>query len=167
MNVIVAVSRTWGIGKGGDLLFHFRKDMRFFREMTLGKTVIMGRKTLDSFPGGKPLPKRRNIVLTRSAGFSREGVEVCHGTEDLALLLAGTPESDVFVIGGGEIYRQLLPFCSRAYVTLVDEDPPAEIRFPDLSREEGWQMTGLSDPVTEDGSTFRFSIWTREDPHGL
>ena len=161
MNAIVAVSRSWGIGKGGDLLFHLKKDMRFFRQMTLGKTVVMGRKTLDSFPGGKPLPQRRNIVLTRDRSFSRPGAETVFSIEELLRLTEGLPSEDVFVIGGGEIYRQLLPFCHRIYVTQADADPEASVFFPVLP-EEGWHMTGCSDCFEENSLRFHFTIWEKD-----
>ena len=86
MNAIAAVSLDWGIGRGNDLLFHIGEDMKRFRALTTGGTVIMGRKTLDSMPGGKPLPKRRNIVLTRQKDFAREGVETAASVEELSLI---------------------------------------------------------------------------------
>ena len=109
MNAIAAVSLDWGIGKDNDLLFHIGEDMKRFRALTTGGTVIMGRRTLDSMPGGKPLPRRRNIVLTRQADFAREGVEVARSPEEVLRLTAGEDPEKVWVIGGREIYRQVLP----------------------------------------------------------
>lgn len=111
MNAIVVTDKQWAIGRSGDLLFSLPGDMKHFRELTTGGTVIMGRKTLDSFPGGRPLPKRRNIVITRSPDFHREGCETVSTPED-ALALAGD-EENVWLIGGGSIYTALLGRCRR------------------------------------------------------
>ena len=107
MNAIAAVSADWGIGRDNDLLFHIREDMRRFRELTSGGTVIMGRKSLDSLPGGRPLPQRRNIVITRQPDFTRENIEVAHSIAEVLRLAEG--QEDIWVIGGGEIYAALLP----------------------------------------------------------
>ena len=122
MNAIAAVSLDWGIGQGNGLLFHISEDMRRFRALTTGGTVLMGRRTLDSMPNGRPLPQRRNIVLTRQPDFHREGVEVVHSIQE-ALALAG---EDAWVIGGGEIYAALLPYCRRCYITRVYAQPACD-----------------------------------------
>ncbi len=101
MNAIAAVSRDWGIGRAGELLFHIPEDLRRFRALTTGGTVIMGRKTLDSLPGGRPLPNRRNLVLTRNAAFSRPGVEAVRSLEELLALLEGQDPDRAWVCGGG------------------------------------------------------------------
>ena len=167
MDLIVAVSRRWGIGNGKDLLFHLKEDLRFFRRMTLDKTVILGRRTLDSFPGGRPLPRRRHLVLSRDPSFAREGTEVFSSPEAVLEAVRDLPPDEVFVIGGGEIYRRFLPYCRRAWVTLVEEDRPASVTFPNLYREDGWRLSSLSDEYEEDGVRFRFACWTREAPHAL
>ena len=123
MKSIVCVSPDWGIGDGVGMLYHIPGDLKYFKEQTAGHTVIMGRKTLESLPGGKPLPKRRNIVLTRDRRFRRPGVYVCHDLQELQELLAALGEEEPFVIGGGEIYQMLLPFCDSALVTRVKEKP--------------------------------------------
>lgn len=122
MNAIAAVSRDWGIGRAGELLFHIPEDLRRFRALTTGGTVIMGRKTLDSLPGGRPLPNRRNLVLTRNAAFARPGVETVRSPEELPALLEGQDPDRVWVCGGGEIYRLLLPWCRTCHITRVYED---------------------------------------------
>ena len=109
MNLIVAVDRGWGIGKDGGLLYSIPEDMKFFRTTTAGKTVIMGRATLESLPGGRPLPKRRNIILSRTLS-EVEGAEVCKTPEEIVALLADTPSEDIFVIGGESVYRDMLPY---------------------------------------------------------
>ncbi len=162
MNAIVAVTPSWAIGKQGGLLFSLHEDMMYFRRITMGKTMIMGRKTLESFPGGRPLPKRRNIVLTRDPFYTKEGVEVVRTVEEAAELVRDLPEDEVFVIGGGETYRQLLPYCSKVYVTHIDQDTEAEVFFPDLSRIPGWELTSLSEPITEGPYSYRFGIWEKK-----
>ncbi|MBR3704419.1 MAG: dihydrofolate reductase, partial [Oscillospiraceae bacterium] len=126
MNCIVNVSRNWGIGMDGDLLVHLSEDLRFFRENTQGCAVILGRKTLATFPGGKPLKNRRNIVLTRSSA-AIEGAELC-GSIPEALRLAEEAEKQMpcWVIGGAEVYRQLLPYCTLALVTKTEIDTAAD-----------------------------------------
>ena len=132
MNAIAAVSRDWGIGRAGELLFHIPEDLRRFRALTTGGTVIMGRKTLDSLPGGRPLPNRRNLVLTRNAAFSRPGVEAVRSLEELLALLEGQDPDRAWVCGGGEIYRLLLPWCRTCHITRVYEAPESDAFFPDL-----------------------------------
>ena len=155
MNAIVVTDKQWAIGRNGDLLFSLPGDMKHFRTLTTGGTVIMGRKTLDSFPGGRPLPKRRNIVITRDPDFSREGCEIVHTPED-ALRLAGDGE-DVWLIGGGSIYTALLGRCRRACVTRVDAAAEnADTFFPNLDALPEWTVERTEAPVTENGLTYRF-----------
>ena len=161
MNAIAAVSARWGIGKNNDLLFHIREDMRRYRTLTAGGAVLMGRKTLDSLPGGRPLPQRRNIVITRNPHFTREGVEVIHSIPE-ALRLAGELE-DAWVIGGGEIYAALLPNCKRCYITRVSADPPFDTAFPDLDRLPNWRLLDAGEPKTEDGLSYRFTEYINEN----
>ena len=150
MNAIAAVSLDWGIGKGNSLLFHISADMQHFRAMTTGGTVIMGRKTLDSMPGGRPLPKRRNIVLTRDPSFAREGVEVVHSIEDaLALTKEMDPET-VWVIGGGEIYAAFLPYCRRCILTRVYAKCDCDAFFPNLDTMGQWKLF-RSGPILSEG----------------
>lgn len=163
MQAIVAVAPDWGIGDGAGMLYHLPGDLKYFREQTQGHTVIMGRKTLDSLPGGKPLPKRRNIVLTRDQSFARPGVYVCHDIPELLSLLESLNDHDPFVIGGGEIYRQLLPYCRRALVTRVEAAPPLSpcVFFPDL-KEAGWREVSAGDIQEESGIPYRFTSWEPE-----
>ena len=156
MNVIVAVDQNWAIGKEGDLLFHLRGDMKRFRRMTTGKTVLLGRKTLESFPGEKPLPNRRNVVLT-SGNRQQPGAEIVHTMKELADAASDDPEDDVFVIGGGSVYAALLSRCRRAYITRVEAvDRDADTFFPNLDKLPGWEVERTSEPLTEDGITYRF-----------
>ena len=157
MNAIVAVDANWAIGYEGDLLFSLPTDMRRFRSLTLGGTVILGRKTLDSFPGGKPLPKRRNIVISRNESLSVEGAEVVTTPEQALSLAEGTPTDQVWVIGGGSVYAALLAKCERVCLTKTETAAPeADTFFPNLDKLPGWEVETVSEPVTENGVTYRF-----------
>lgn len=146
MNLIVSVDKNWGIGKNNKLLFSLKGDMEFFKEKTMGKAVIMGRKTLDSLPDGKPLKNRINIVLTRDTSFKCDGVVVCHSVDGVLEKIRAYP--DAFVIGGGEIYKLLLPYCDTAYVTKIPQSADAEVFMVNLDEREDWKMiksTGYSE----------------------
>ena len=134
VSAIVAVSPGWGIGDGKGMLYRLPGDLKYFRSVTLGHPVIMGRKTLESFPGGKPLPGRENIVITRNRSYQPGGVTVVHSLAALRRLVAARPGEHFFVIGGGEIYEKLLPDCETAYVTMVETEPPIvpSVFYPDL-----------------------------------
>ena len=160
MNAIVVADRNWAIGRNNGLLFSLPGDMKHFRTLTSGGTVIMGRRTLDSFPGGRPLPKRRNIVITRDPDFCREGCEIVHHPEE-ALALAGDGD-DVWLIGGGSIYAALLDRCRRACVTQVDTAAPeADVFFPNLDALSAWAVEHTGEPITENGLTYRFVDYIR------
>lgn len=155
MNAIVAVDQNWAIGRENGLLFSLPGDMKRFRALTLNGTVIMGRKTLDSFPGGRPLPKRRNIVITRDPDFAREGCEAVRDPE-AALALAAEDEN-VWLIGGGSIYAALLDRCQRVYVTRVEAAAEgADAFFTDLDALPEWTVEHTGEAVTENGLTYRF-----------
>ena len=162
MNAIVVVDANWAIGCDGDLLFSLPTDMRRFRSLTLGGTVILGRRTLDSFPGGKPLPKRRNIVITRDKSFSRENVEVVHSIEEALALTANEDPDKVWVIGGGEIYAAMLPYCRMCYLTHVDAAPACEVYFPDLSKLQGWSVLRAEAPRSDGELTYQFIDYIKE-----
>lgn len=155
MNAIVVVDQNWAIGRDNGLLFSLPGDMKRFRALTTGGTVIMGRKTLDSFPGGRPLPKRRNIVITRDPAFSRAGCEVVSSPE-AALALAGDGD-DVWLIGGASIYAALLGRCRRVCLTKVETAAEnADAFFPDLDAMPDWAVERTGEAVTENGLTYRF-----------
>ena len=157
MNAIVVVDRNWAIGRDGGLLFSLPTDMKRFRSLTLGGTVILGRKTLDSFPGGRPLPKRRNIVITRNVDFDREGCEIVPSPQAALEAAAGTEVEKLWVIGGGSVYTALLPKCKRVYLTRVDAAAEnADTFFPNLDKLPGWKIEATSEPVEENGVTYRF-----------
>ena len=157
MNCIVVVDQNWAIGCEGGLLFSLPTDMKRFRSLTIDGTVILGRKTLDSFPAGRPLPRRRNIVITRKVDFDREGCEIVPSPQAALEAAAGTEEEQLWVIGGGSVYTALLPKCKRAFVTRVDSAAPeADTFVPNLEKLPGWEVESVSEPVEENGVTYRF-----------
>ena len=158
MNVIVAVDQNWAIGKDGDQLVYLSEDLKRFKSLTTGHPVILGRKTLATFPGERPLKGRRNLILSRSAGFAPEGAEVF---SDVEALRAASPE-DSFVIGGASVYRQLLPWCDTAYVTKIDRTFPADCYFPDLEQDPAWERTEESAPLEQDGIVYRYLTYRRK-----
>ncbi len=166
MNIIAAVSENWGIGKKNDLLFHIPEDMKFFRQMTKGKTVILGRKNLESFPGGKPLKGRRHLLLTNNPLFSAEGVEVYHSIQDVLAEARQLPPDDVWVIGGGMIYEQFLPYCDKAYITKIHKEVPADVFFPDLDADPAWELTAQGEDAISDGLSYCFCTYTRVKKKG-
>lgn len=161
MNLIAAADLNWNIGNAGDLLCHIPEDLKYFKQMTTGKTVIMGRKTLESLPGGRPLPGRRNIVLTRNRNYGVEGAEVCHSSSELELLTADTAAQDLFVIGGAEIYKALLPLCSRAYITRIHHQFEADTALEPLDKLPGWRLSAESETF-ESAKGWKYSFLTYE-----
>ena len=159
MELIVAVYDDWGIGCCGTQPVALSADRKFFRETTKGAMVIVGRKTLADFPGGKPLPNRVNVVLTRGQ-VDTEGVVVCHSTEEAAEL-AKTAER-AMVIGGGSIYRQLLPYCDGAYVTKVHTTPVSDTYFPNLDEDPQWELKETITSGEENGITYDICYYKRK-----
>ena len=158
MNVIVAVDQNWAIGKDGDQLVYLSEDLKRFKSLTTGHPVILGRKTLATFPGGRPLKGRRNLILSRNTDFAPEGAEVF---PDVETLRAAAPE-DAFVIGGASVYRHLLPWCDTAYVTKIDRAFPADCHFPDLDQDPAWERTEESAPLEQDGIIYRYVTYRRK-----
>lgn len=161
VNIIASADIDWGIGRGGDLLYHIPEDMRFFKEMTTGKTVIMGRATLESLPGGKPLPKRRNVIISKTLG-KVEGAEVCKSPEAAAELLKNEKSEDVFVIGGESVYRDMLPFCDTAYITHVETKTEADRHLVNLDELEDWEIVRRSPMYAHNGICFKFVTYRRK-----
>lgn len=161
MNLIVAVDKNWAIGLGNKLLVSIPADMKFFRQTTTGKVVVMGRKTLESFPGGQPLKNRTNIVITRDANYKvKEGIVVSTIEEALEELKKYKDE-DIFVIGGESIYRQMLPYCKTAFVTKIDHAYDADTFFPNLDEMEDWKLTGISEEQTYFDLEYVFARYER------
>lgn len=161
MNIIVAADKNWAIGKNNKLLVSIPQDMKFFRETTTGKVVVMGRKTLESFPGGQPLKKRVNIVLTSDKNYHVNGADIVHSIDALLEELKKYPAEDIYVIGGESIYRQLLPYCDKAYVTKIEHAYDADTFFPNLDEDPQWRMTKISDEQTYFDLEYEFTIYER------
>ena len=157
IRAIVHADKKWGIGKNNDMMFSLPQDMKFFRATTLGHTVVMGGNTLRSFPNGKPLKNRVNIVLSRG-----QVCDECIFVRDMDALKAemkARKDEDIFVIGGGAIYRELLPYCHEALVTKVDADGGAEVFFPNLDENENFECVYQSEPIDDNGYTIRFTTY--------
>ena len=161
MDIVVAVYENWGIGFDGSQPVVVKADRRHFREVTGSGTVILGRKTLEDFPGGKPLKGRRNIILTRNVDFSVEDGEVVHSVDDAVRAVEGEDPDQVFVIGGESVYSQMLPYCRRAFVTKIFAALPADAFFPDLDTSEEWQVTEYGEEQQEGDVKFAFVTYER------
>jgi len=161
MNLIVAVDNKWGIGHQGKLLNSIPEDMKFFRETTTGKVVIMGRKTLESFPNGLPLKKRVNIVITKNKDYKVKNAVIVHSVAE-ALAEAGKYKSDdIYVIGGESIYRAMLPYCDVAHVTKMDYTYQADTWFPNLDEDPDWVIAADSEEKTYFDLEYRFVMYVR------
>lgn len=158
MNLIVAVYEDWGIGKDGTQPVALSADRKFFRETTRGAAVIVGRRTVEDFPGQKPLPGRRNLVLTRQ-NMEIPGFTLCHSPEEAAKMAADA--ETVFVIGGGSIYRQMLPMCQKAYVTKVHCTVESDTYFPNLDEDSQWKLTEILQSGEENGIYYEMCLYER------
>ena len=169
MIAIVNVSQHWGIGRRGQLLVRIPEDMAFFRRTTQGNAVVMGRETLRSLPGGKPLKHRDNYVLSREVGLMIPGAQVAGSIDELLRMTADLPQERVFVIGGASVYRQLLPYCTRALVTqtIVPGANDADCFFPNLTETPGWRLTEASDQHQHEGYLFSFCVYDNDSPAAL
>ncbi len=162
MKAIVCADKNWGIGKGNGMLFHIPADLKYFKEMTMGSTIVMGYATFLSLPGQKALPGRRNVVLCDIDDWSAPDVTVCHNFDELFSLL-GDDTSNVFVTGGQSVYEQLIDRCDTAYITRVDAAADdAEKFFPNLDEREGWKLKERSDKQESNGYTFTFDTYVKE-----
>ena len=162
MNLIVAVDKNWAIGYQNKLLVSIPEDMKFFRNETTGKVVVMGRKTLETFPNGLPLKNRTNIVLTRNPDYKVKGAEVCGSVEEALDLISAYPPEDVYIIGGDTIYKQFLPYCDTAHVTRIDHAYMADAWFPNLEQDPDWELTGESEEKTYFDLEFSFCKYQRK-----
>ncbi len=162
MDIIVAVDANWGIGKDGHLLQRISADMKYFREKTTGNVLVMGRKTLESFPNKKPLPNRVHIVLTKNKDYRAEGVVLCHDLAELPKILEQYTDKQIFVAGGGTVYAQLLPLCKRAYVTKIYQTYPADTTFPNLDANPDWEPVKKGAMQEEAGIRFSFDEYRKK-----
>lgn len=159
MKLIVAVAKNWAIGHKGGLLFDLPDDMTFFRNTTLNKVVVMGRNTLLSFPGGKPLKNRTNIVLTTNREFEAEGSIICHSFNELFEELKKYNDEDVFVVGGGKIYNDLFQYCSDALITKVDAIVNADTFLHNFDEDHDWFLSYASEVHENNGLKFTFNTY--------
>lgn len=157
MKAIVAVDQKWGIGYRGSLLQRIPEDMKFFRETTSGKVVIMGRETFESLPGKAPLKDRINIVMTKNPSFIDDRVVICRSLEELFSKIKGYEMDDVFVIGGESIYNQLLPYCNEALVTKIEDTYLSDKYFVNIDKEKTWRLVYEGETKTHDNVQYRFS----------
>ena len=162
MNLIVNVDSNWAIGYRGKLLVSIPEDMKFFRSETTGKVVVLGRKTLDTFPGGQPLKNRTNIILSHNPDYKVKGAIVCHSVEEVLEELKKYDEENIYIIGGESIYRQMLPYCDVAHVTKIDHAYEADAYFPDLDSDPEWEITADSDEQVYFDITYQFLKYERK-----
>ncbi len=165
MKAILHADMEWGIGKNNGLMFSIPADMKFFRETTTGNVVIMGSNTLKSFPGGKPLKNRTNIVLYPGGG-KRDDCIIVNSLEELFSEIKKYDPDKVFVIGGAMMYKTLLPYCSEALVTRVDAVGGADAYFENLDENPDFVLSCVSDPVETNGYTIRFTTYTNKNLKG-
>lgn len=166
MQAILHCDRKWGIGKRNDLMFRLPLDMKFFRNTTSGKVVVMGSNTLLSFPGEKPLKNRTNIVLWPGGDekrAERDGFVMVQSLEELSKELKKYNTDDVFIIGGAMMYHTMLPYCRYVYLTIVDADGGAEVFFDNLELLKNWTVVEESEPVQDNGYTIRFTKWENSE----
>ena len=161
MNIIAAVDSNWGIGYKNELLVRIPEDQKWFRETTTGKAVIMGRKTLESFPNKAPLKNRLNIVITSDKSYKVNGAVVVHSIEEAVAAAKDYDDEDIYVIGGESIYRQMLPLCNVAHITKIDYSYQADAHFPNLDEDEKWHVTETSDERTYFDLLYEFVKYER------
>ena len=162
MNIIVAADENWAIGNKDKLLVSIPNDQKRFREETTGKVVVLGRKTLQTFPQGQPLKNRTNIILSRDKNYEVKDATVVHSVEELLEELKKFDTEDVYIIGGESIYRQMLPYCDVAHVTKIDHKYEADTYFPNLDNDPEWEITADSDEQTYFDIAYTFLKYQRK-----
>ena len=162
MNLIAAVDANWAIGYQNKLLTSIPEDMKFFRETTTNKVVVMGRKTLESFPKGRPLKNRVNIILTRNPSYQVDGATVVHDLDELHKELEKYYSEDIFVVGGETVYRLLLDECDRAYITKIEYSYTADAYFPNLDEKEEWEIVKTSEENTCFDLEYFFLVYEKQ-----
>lgn len=161
MNLIAAADKNWAIGKDNKLLVRIPADMNYFREMTTGHVVVMGRKTLESFPNQAPLKDRVNIVLTRDMSYEKKGAVIVHSLEELEEELKKYPSEEIYVLGGETVYRQLLDQCDVAYITKMDFAYDADAYMPNLDKSKDWKLAAESEEQTYFDLIYYFQRYER------
>ncbi len=162
MNVIVAVDNNWAIGNKNELLIRIPNDHKHFREETTGKVVVLGRKTLETFPQGLPLKNRTNIILSKDKNYQVKDAIIVHSIEELLEELKNYNDEDVYIIGGDSVYRQMLPYCNVAHITKIDHEYEADAYFPNLDADESWEITAESDEQTYFDIAYQFLKYERK-----
>ena len=162
MNLIVAADKNWGIGKDNKLLVSIPSDMKFFRQETMGKVVVMGRKTLESFPNGLPLKNRTNVVLTSDKNYQVKDAVIVHSIDEVLEELKKYDDDEIYVIGGGKVQEELLPYCDVAHVTKIDFAFEADTHFPNLDEDPEWEITAASDEQTYFDQEYTFVKYERK-----
>lgn len=162
MNIIAAVDRNWAIGRKGRLLVSIPNDQKHFREETIGKVVVLGRRTLQTFPQGMPLQGRTNIILSKDRSYQVKGATMVHSIEELLRELEKYPTEDVYCIGGESVYTQLLPYCDTAHITMIDHAYEADAHLPNLDRDPEWAITADSDEQTYFDIAYTFLKYERK-----
>ena len=163
MTAIAAVDENWAIGNKGELLISLPEDQKgVFRKYTAGNTVVFGRKTLQTFPGERLLPKRVNIILTRNRDFTKEGAVILHDRDELEKYIKDHPEEKVFLIGGETVYRSMLDLCDEAIITYIHKSFEADAYFPNLDENEEWELEREEDEImSEAGVSFNVRFYKR------
>lgn len=161
MNLIVAVDENWAIGNKGDLLVSIPADHKMFRQETINKVVVLGRKTLETFPQAQPLAKRTNIIVTTDKNFKAKDAIIVHSLDELLEELKKYDTDDIYIIGGASIYEQLLPYCDTAHVTKIDHKYEADAYFPNLDKSDEWEITATSEEQCYFDLTYNFVKYER------
>lgn len=162
MNMIVAADKNWAIGNRGELLITIPNDHKHFREETTGKIVVLGRKTLLTFPQGLPLKNRTNIILSTNPYYRAEDAVVAHSLKELLDVLARYKSEDIYIIGGESVYRMMLPYCDTVHVTKIDHNYEADAHFPNLDERPEWRITADSEEQTYFDIAYRFLKYERQ-----
>lgn len=162
MNLIVAVDNNWAIGNKNELLVRIPNDHKHFREETTGKVVVLGRKTLETFPQGQPLKNRTNIILTTDRKYQVKDAIIVHSIQELLEELKKYNDEDIYIIGGESVYRQMLPYCNVAHITKIDHTYEADTYFPNLDQDEEWHITADSDEQTYFDIAYQFLKYERK-----
>ena len=163
MKMIAAVDKNWAIGNKGGLLAHVSGDMKFFRTKTTGNVVVLGRKTLATFPGGKPLKDRENIVITTNRDYDAQGAAVVCSVEELLEYVKKYDSDSVYIIGGGTVYKQFLEYCDTAYITKFNKEYDADTYIDNLDEKDEWELTEESETFEEKGIEYKFCTCIRKN----
>ena len=163
MNMIVAADKNWGIGKDGQLLTHLSGDLKYFKERTLGKAVVMGRKTLESLPGGRPLPGRTNIVLTANPDYEKEGCVIVHSMDELRKKCSEFPDDSVMIIGGATLYNELMEECESLFITKIYEEIEADAFIKNADELPDYKVVWQSEMQEDHGIRYQFFEYKREE----